>query len=595
MLLAETSPPLHGFGWIDWLVVAAYLVLTTILGAALSGRASTIREFFLGGRKLPWWAICGSIVATEISAATIVGVPPISFATGGNLTYLQLALGSILARFIIARYFIKRYYENEIYSPYDYVGARLGPRVRQTTTALFFVGAVLGQGARLYITAYVLSVVAGIELTSAIWAMGAFSVGWTLIGGMVTVIWTDVIQFIVIIIGAIVALVAAVGAVPGGIAEVARFADQADKFQFFNLNPDLSVEYTLWAGLLAMPFLNLAAFGTDQVMAQRFFCCKNEADARKAVLWSNISLLIPLLMLFVGITLAAYFQHNPFTSGEDSLIAENKTYLLPIFIVRELPRGVRGLVVAAIFAAAISTSALAALAQATVGLVYPANRLADEEAERKAAGRMGLVLLSKLLVIAWGVALCLMAIGCITLAKQYKNVIDLALSLVRYTYGPLLGIFLLAFLRRPPTDQGLFWAVGLAILAVLGMSIHAIEPVLVWGRLDIADILLSAAGALADVFGMGGRVFDPADILLWMAAATAAILALVRFRNDLFRMAVVLAACAIIVLLHHVEVGSTPHGDPLRLSAYWHYPIATFLTFSVGYLLGRRQAQENAR
>lgn len=567
MPLAEISPSVGSFGAVDWLVVVAYLGLTTILGAALSGRASTIRDFFLGGRKLPWWAICGSIVATEISAATIVGVPTISFAPGGNLTYLQLALGSILARFIIARYFIHRYYEREIYSPYDYVGTRLGPRVRQTTTALFFVGAVLGQGARLYITAFVLSVVAGISLTSAIWLMGAFAVGWTLIGGMVTVIWTDVIQFVVIVVGAVAALIAAVAAVPGGIAEVARFAGQTGKLQLINLSPDLSVEYTLWCGLLALPFLNLAAFGTDQVMAQRFFCCKTQADARKAVLWSNISLIIPVLMLFVGIAIAAYFQNASLTTAEQALMKEDKNYLLPVFIVHQLPVGLRGLVVAAIFAAAISTleGALAALAQATVGLVYPADRLADEEAERKAAGRMGLVFLSKLLVIGWGVALCLMALACITIAKQYKNVIDLALSLVRYTYGPLLGIFLLAFLRRPPDDRGLFWAVALAVMAVLGMSIHDLKPVLIWGRM-----------------------FDLADVLVWSAAALATLAAWVRFRYDPWRSAIVLATCALIVLLHHLQVGTSPKGEPLRMATYWHYPIAALMTFGVGYFLGHK-------
>lgn len=565
MLLSELTPRLGTFGRTDWLVVVGYLAFTTFLGAALSGKPSTIRDFFLGGRKLPWWAICGSIIATEISAATIIGVPTISFAAGGNLTYLQLALGSILARCAIARYFVTRYYEQEIYSPYDYVGSRLGPRVRKTTTALFFVGAVLGQGARLYIAAFVLSVVAGISLTSAIWLMGAFAIGWTLIGGMVTVIWTDVIQFVVIVCGALAALAAAVYALPNGWLGVARFADEAGKLRMFNFSTDLSVDYTFWCGLIALPFLNLAAFGTDQVMAQRFFCCRNQADAKKAVLWSNLSLLIPLLMLLVGIALSAYFQRHPFSSDEQALMDKEKTYLLPIFIVRQMPTGVRGLVVAAIFAAAISTleGALAALSQATVGLFYSADRLAGEEAKRKAAGRLGLVLLSKLLIIGWGFALCLMAVGCISIARQYKNVIDLALSIVRYTYGPLLGIFLLAFLRRPPDDSGLFWAVPLAILAVLGLSLHDFGT---WTAIHWR--------------------FDAADGLIWLGAAIAAIVGLVRFRADPRRLAAVWATCLLIILLHR----SATH-----LSPYWHYPIAALLTLAVGYCLGGHRTKENAR
>ena len=292
------------------------------------------------------------------------------------------------------------------------------------------------------------------------------------------------------------------------------------------------------------------------------------------MLWSNLSLLIPVLMLGVGIALSAYFRHNPFTVAEETLMKEDKNYLLPIFVVRQLPLGIRGLVVAAIFAAAISTlqGALTALSQASVGLIYAADRLAGEEAKRAATGRMGLVLLSKLLVVSWTVALCLMAIGCITIAKEYRNVIDLALSLARYTYGPLLGIFLLAFLRRPPTDAGLFWAVLLAVMAVLSMSLHGL------GKIAIDRWSCSVA-----------------DGLIWAGTAVAAIIAAIRFRRDSRKLGVVLGTCLAVVLLHYLRVGTTPEGTAIRISPFWHYPIATLITFLVGYFLGIRREKENAR
>lgn len=491
------------FSTVDWLVVAGYLVGTTLIGAKLAGKQATIRDFFLGGRKLPWWAISGSIIATEISAATIVGVPTISYAVGGNLTYLQLAIGSILARWIVARYFVRRFYEHEIYSPYDYAGARLGPRVKHTTTGLFFLGAVLGQGARLFITASVLGVVAGLDPIPAIWLMGAFAIGWTLLGGMTTVIWTDVIQFGVIIVGAVLALFASIAAVPGGASEVIRVAQEAGKFQLFNFSMDPSREYTFWCGILALPFLNLAAFGTDQVMAQRIFCCRSEGDARKAILWSNVSLFIPVLMLGVGIALYAYFQQRPFTAEEAAQLATDKQRLFPLFILRELPVGVRGIIVAAIFAASISTleGALAALSQATMSFFLKQSDLASNESSGRANRA---VVWSKVLVVVWGGLLCLMAMGCIELSKQYNNVIDLALSLARYTYGPLLGVFLLAFLPQRRDDRGLFWGVGAAIAVVLALT--------------------------------------------WYRGAD---------------------------------------GQSLPLSPFWHYPIATGVTFAIGYLLGR--------
>jgi SSS family transporter len=548
------------FTWIDWSVVAAYLVATTFIGARLAGKQSTIREFFLGGRKLPWWAISGSIIATEVSAATIVGVPTISFAAQGNLTYLQLALGSVLARFIVATYFVRRYYENEIYSPYDFVGAQLGPRVKHATTALFFLGAVLGQGARLYITASVLGVVAGVPLTSAIWLMGAFSIGWTLLGGMTTVIWTDVIQFVIMILGATVALIASTAAVPGGAAEVVRLASDVGKFKLFELSPDLSIDYTLWAGLLALPFLNLAAFGTDQVMAQRMFCCRTPADARKAILWSNVSLFIPVLMLFVGVALYAYYTHFPMQGQVAARYASDKNSLFPLFVVQTLPIGVRGVIVAAIFAAGISTleGALAALSQATMSFILkPADLQAGGESSARTSRA---VVISKVWVVVWGVLLCLMAMGCIHLAKNYKNVIDLALALVRYTYGPLLGIFLLAFLKRPRDDAGLPFAVATTILAVYGMSTHGT----VIGSITADNVVWAGTGALL-VIGLATR------------------------GGNVTRSLSIVGACGVVLLLHKLKLRA---GDPgVLVSAFWHYPIATLMTAWLGYALANPRQQ----
>jgi SSS family transporter len=545
------------FGAIDWVVVAAYLIITTLIGARLAGKQATIREFFLGGRKLPWWAISGSIIATEISAATIVVVPTISFAAGGNLTYLQLALGSILARIIVATYFVRRYYENEIYSPYDFVGAKLGPRVKHATTALFFLGAVLGQGARLFITASVLGVVADVPLTYSIWLMGAFAIGWTLLGGMTTVIWTDVIQFIIIILGALAALIASVAAVPGGTAEVVRLATEAGKFRLFDLNPDLSIEYTLWAGMLALPFLNLAAFGTDQVMAQRMFCCRSSADARKAILWSNVSLVIPVLMLFVGIALHAYYTHMPMQAQDAARYATDKQSLFPMFVVQTLPVGIRGIIVAAIFAAAISTleGALAALSQATMSFFLKPADLQEADSASSARSRRA-VIMSKAWVVVWGVLLCLMAMGCISLTKHYKNAIDLAFALVRYTYGPLLGIFLLAFIKRPRDDAGIAFAVAATMLAVFGMSYH--EPII--RSIHSDNVVWAGVGALL-VIGLASR------------------------GGSLTRALSIVGAGVVILLLHNFTRPVIDSGAPVSLSAYWHYPIATLITFWLGYVL----------
>lgn len=562
MLAADVSG--SNFGLIDWGVIAAYMAFTTILGARLAGKQSTIREFFLGGRKLPWWAISGSIIATEVSAATIVGVPTLSYAAGGNLTYLQWALGSIIARIIVAYCFVPRFYEDEIYSPYDFAGKKMGPRVKQATTSLFLIGAVLGQGARLYITAFVLSFVADIQFLTAIWLIGAFSICWTLIGGMTSVIWTDVIQFGIVIIGALVALVTAVLAVPGGMSQIMSTAISAGKLQLLDTSLDLSQKYTLLGGLVAMPFLNLAAFGTDQVMAQRMFCCRDARDARRAIMWSNLSLIIPVIMLFVGIALYAYFKTNPMSPAESARLAQDKTYLLPIFVARALPTGIRALIVGAIFAAAISSlnGALTALAQSILDPLR--NALGSKQADSTVSGhrRLGDVFLSKAAVVFWAVMLCLMAIACIKIATHYRNVIDLALSLSGYTYGPLLGIFLLAFLKTSRDDAGLAWAVPMSILSVFAISVHT----------------------------------EWSTKLVWCACASAVLFSIVILRTPRGIGATLLSAI-LILGLHHLSFGGD-QSAPRYLAFSWSYPIGTLITFGLGFALGnpvheaaRRQAK----
>lgn len=569
-LLAQSGtvidPAAPAFTWIDWGVVAVYLVFTTLLGARLAGKQATIRDFFLGGRSLPWWAVCGSTIATEVSTATFVAVPAISFAAGGNLTYLQLAIGSIVARIIVALYFIPRYYEKEIYSPYDYAGARLGRRVKTATTALFTIGAILGQGARLYTSAFALSVIADVGLPTAIWLMGAFSILWAMIGGISMVIWTDVIQFFILMLGAGVALCYAIGGSGLPLADAYRIAADAEKFTTLNFTPDLAVTYTFWVGLLATPFINLAAFGTDQVMTQRIFCCRSQRDAAKATIVSSASILIALAMLLLGVALYVYFRVHPFTEAEQARYDVKPTYLLPIFIVRALPVGVRGIIIAAVFAAAVSTleSALAALAQASSGPIL--KRFAQPEARGRSRKKTPLwkreVPLSKALVVAWGVVLCAMATLCILLDRRYTNTIDLVLALAGFTYGPLLGIFLLAFLPKPPSDAGLSLAVPLAILAVFAISQHDIHVVL------------------------GGREIDLTDWIVWSGCLAALGVSLLRLSGDVRKVFAVTLAVIVIALLHRWQVGVDPAGKALYPSFPWSYPVGPIFTFVLGYVLG---------
>ncbi|GAB4249011.1 MAG: sodium:solute symporter [Candidatus Methylacidiphilales bacterium] len=457
------------FTWMDWAVVVGYMALTTWVGHRLRGRQATIRDFFLAGRRLPWPAVAGSIIATEISALTFIGVPGMVWAATGNFTYLQWAIGSVLARVLIGVFLVKKYYEEEIYSPYDYMERRLGVGVKRVTTLLFFLGAILGQSVRLLVPAIVLRTVTGLDFQVCILLIGIFAVGWTWMGGMATVIWTDVMQFFLFLFGGILALVWIVGSLDGGWNALVAAGVEGKKWTLWNLTTDPAVEFTLWVALLAMPFQNLAAFGMDQLNAQRMFCCRNAAEASKAIIWSSLSQVVTVLMMLVGVGLYAFYGQHPPTEAEGALFLRDKDYVFPVWITTVLPVGVSGLVLAGAFAAAISSmdSILAALAQTTMSL------MGKKEWEPKRA-----LLVSRGLVLGWAVVLVGAAMG-LDAIRGNLNLVPLAFGMVAYTYGPMLGILFLALTPIRVKMAGIW----LGLILSIGLTL--------WVRPDVYNLLVN--------------------------------------------------------------------------------------------------------
>jgi SSS family transporter len=437
----------------------------------LRGSQATMKDFFLAGRSLPWPAVTGSIVATEISAITFVGVPGMVFAANGDFTYLQWGIGSILARFIVGIWFVKVFYERGIFSPYDYMQSRLGPGARTLTTWLFFLGSILGQSVRLLVTALILWTVTGLPFEWCIAVIGVFAIIWTLMGGMTTVIWTDVIQFFVFIGGGALALAVMVFQIDGGFGEILRAAGEAGKTRVLDLSTNPDAQFTLWVGLIAMPFQNLAAFGTDQLNAQRMFCCRSASDASKAIIASSVSLLVTVLMLFVGAALFVYYLQHPPSAAEAAQFAKDSDSVFPVWITTVLPPGLTGLILAGAFAAAISSldSALAALAQTTLSLVHAKEGIENTDQAK-------LVRHSRIAVVLWGLALIAVAIGLQAVRGQI-NLLSLAFGMVAYTYGPMLGAFLLALSPVRRDIRGVLIGSALSILLVL------------WVRPDLYNIL----------------------------------------------------------------------------------------------------------
>ncbi len=461
-------------GW-DWAVLIGYLLLTTWVGHVMKGKNATIKDFFLGGRSLPWWAVTGSIIATEISGVTFIGVPGMLFALDGDFTYLQWGIGSILARFLVAKWFVKVYYEHEIYSPYDYMGNRLGSSVKMLATVMFTLGSVLGQSVRVLVAAIPLKVVTGLPIEWSILIIGVIAIGWTLMGGMSTVIWTDVMQFLLFAVGGSVALIWLVSGVDGGWSAFWQTAGEYGRLKTWDFTWGIrsELEFTFWVAVLAVPFQNLTAFGVDQLNAQRMFCCKNAREAGKALIWSSFGQVLTLLMLMVGAALFVWYQQNGFTVAEQELLGagvgtvgesqvplvKERDFIFPMWIVTELPPGVSGLLLAGIFAACISSldSILAALSQTTLSAIYSPEKKTEEQ-----LSKMNLLVKTRGLIIGWGLALTGFTL-LLNVIREGIPIIGLAFGMTAYTMGPLLGLMFCALAGRG-SAKGLFIGCAISLL-----------------------------------------------------------------------------------------------------------------------------------
>ena len=513
---ADTAGSLSShFTAIDWIVLVGYLLLVSVLGVMLAGKQENMEDFFRGGGKMPWYAVSASMIATTISAVTFVGVPAVAFA--GNMTYLQLGIiAGLFSRLFVAVVLIPAYYQKRIYSPYDYMGNQLGSGARGVTTGLFTLGGLLGQSARVYLTALVLTLVmAGplevIEeytklspLASAIIIIGIIAVLWTMLGGIATVVWTDAMLFLVFVVGGLAAIWVILSALPDGFSQFMEVGSDNEKFKIFNIEKmyDFTTPYTLTAAGFAVVLGNIGAYGTDQLLAQRLFTCKNKRSAQISILTSYAAEAVTALMLLVGVGLFVFYYAFPEKlAGEAALLAAKENdKIFPIFILQQMPVGITGLVIAGIFAAAISslTSILAALAQTTVSAVYlPARAITlghSKEQEHEAIANDPVeakraVTVSRMLIVFWGIALCLAAFV-VDIFKEATGVpiLDLALGLASYIIGGLFAAFLLAWLPIKVNGRGLVWGAPLSVMAVFALRFH--EPWAYWACGVVMAVLL---------------------------------------------------------------------------------------------------------
>lgn len=456
---------------LDLLVITAYMIGVTAFGWYFGRKQKDIRDYFLSDREVPWWALAGSIVATETSTVTFISVPAFAFAMnargeGGNLTFLQLVIGYLIGRLIIVALFIPLYFKGELFTVYQVLDKRFGGHVKRTAASLFLITRSFADGIRLFATALVLVALTGWSDPTSILIIGAVTILYTYLGGMSAVIWTDVIQLVIYVAGAVVAAAVLLMRIPGGWGEVVAVGNEFHKFQLLDFSFELARSYTFWSGVIGGAFLTTATHGTDQLMVQRYLCSRNARQATGALLASGVVVFAQfVLFLLIGVMLFVFYHDFPILPAD---VATRADRVFPHFIVTQLPHGLVGLVIAAIFAAAMSTlssSLNSSAATAVTDFYRPL--LAPDRSDRHYLN------VSRGFTAFWGVVQILVAVVAITM---HQRVVDAVLSIASFTNGPILGVFFLGALTKRVGRIG----------ALSGIIAGIAVMIFVWAQLQVS-------------------------------------------------------------------------------------------------------------
>ena len=460
---------------LDLIIIFGYLIGITVFGIWFSGKQETTEDYFVGDRSVPWWAIAMSIVATETSTITFISVPGIAFARNGNFQFLQLVFGYMLGRIVISLVFIPLYFKGDLQTVYQLLGERFGTKVKMLASSLFVVMRNIADGIRLLLTAFVLAAVytsfnpgSNYELivVGSVILLGIVMIVFTFYGGMEAVIWIEVVQLFIYIGGAVAAGVVLLNQIEGGFSGVVALGEQFNKFSLFDFALDFTKTYTFWGGLLGGCFLTMSTHGTDQYLVQRYLCTKKPGSASLALLSSGAVVLGQFIgFLFIGVLLFAFYapynladysQAGLANSGIPATLPFAKgDQVFPNFITQHMPPGLSGLVVAAIFAAALSSSLNSIAATAINDLYKPfAKDISDKH----------LLKLSGWLTVIVGIVQIVVAILFI---RSGESALGLALSVASLINGPILGVFLIGTFMKKAKEIHALIGMGASICLML--------------------------------------------------------------------------------------------------------------------------------
>ncbi len=430
------------FSTVDYFIVIVYLIGSVIFGVISAGKQKSSNDYFLGGKQLKWWMVGFSIVASETSTLTFISIPGLAYKS--NMHFMQLVFGYFIGRLLVTIIFIPAYYKGEMETAYDYLGKRFGQALRKFTSSVFIVTRVLASGVRLFATAIPVHIITGLDYPTSIAIIGIFTLIYTYLGGLKAVVTMDVVQMFIYIGGAVASMIIIFNFLPDGMTDIVNYATAGgqNKFEVFNVR-----SFTSWAEFFASPytligafiggtFLTMASHGTDQLLVQRLLGCKTKRESQKALMLDASLIVVQFaFFLFLGLCLYAFYKGVPFSQlalNSTGLNLTSSDEIFPKFIIENLPTGVAGLVIAGVLASAMGTlsSAISSLASSTYLDLF----------KRKTSNPKKEIFWSRIFTLLWGVVL----IGGAMLFRDSKNpVVEIGLSIASFTYGGLLGTFLL--------------------------------------------------------------------------------------------------------------------------------------------------------
>ena len=464
---------MRNFTALDFFVLVLYLAGTTALGLWIGRRQKSANDYFIAERSIPWWAVMFSVVASETSALTFISIPGLAYAT--NLGFLQVVAGYILGRIVVAFVLLPRYYKGELVTAYTLLEKRFGLATRRFTSIVFMVTRAVADSVRVFATAIPIALILEGTVPStyvkplAILILGVLTIIYTYKGGMKAVVWTELLQASVYILGGLSAVVL-LGQLAGGWGHILDVAGLAGKLRVLDFDLTLSKPHTVWAGLIGGAFLSMASHGADQLIVQRLLTARSLRDSQKAIIGSGFVVFAQFtLFLMVGIGLFVLYGGKTFATPDS---------IFPTFILEHMPSGLVGLILAAILAATMSThsGAINSLAAATTHDIYLP--LSGRSPNDDATLRFG-----KLSALVWGIVL---TGGALLYKEQGTPVVVVALSIASFTYGALLGGFFL----------GILWARAIQRDAILGMAVAIVVMSFIVFSRQLLPILPSMTGML---------------------------------------------------------------------------------------------------